>query len=134
MISSIATHGSLVTEGMPYVVRQRLVDLAATFPDREICGFVMKDWWIEPIDNIAPVDREFYMDSNQQLHMMTEHGDDILGVYHSHPSGQDFPSPKDIEHAPRNMRYWIIAGGNVIEWEIKNGVAQTAEIDPEVLA
>ena len=119
---------------MPAAVRRRLVELAAGDPRREICGFIMRDWWIEPIDNIAPSAREFYMDEEQQLHVMTHHLADILGVYHSHPSGQTFPSPKDIEHAPRNMRYWIVAGGNVIEWEIKNGVAQTAEVDPEVVA
>lgn len=123
-----------MAEAMPGAARQRLVDLAATFPDREICGFIMRDWWILPVDNIAAADREFYMDEQQQLHVMTEHLADIVGVYHSHPSGQTFPSPKDIEHAPRNMRYWIVAGGNVIEWEIKNGVAQTPKVDPEVMA
>lgn len=124
----------MMTEGMPVAVRQRLIDLAATFPEREICGFIMMDWWIEPIDNIAPVDREFYMDEQQQLHVMTCHREDIVGVYHSHPSGSPLPSPKDVENAPRNMRYWIIAGGQVVEWVIKNGVAEAAKVDPEVVA
>lgn len=123
-----------MTERMPAELREHLIGEARLWPNREICGFIMKGWWAEPIRNIAPADREFYMDEDQQLHVMTEHYHDIVGVYHSHPSGQTFPSPKDIEYAPRNMRYWIIAGGSVIEWEIKNGVAQTPAVDPEVLA
>lgn len=101
---------------------------------REICGFIMKEWFILPIDNIAEADREFYMDEEQLLHVMMEHRPDIVGIYHSHPSGQPVPSAKDIEHAPPVWRYWIIAGGNVIEWEIKNGVAEAAKVDPEVVA
>ena len=123
-----------MTETMPADLREHLVGEALLIPTREICGFIMDGWRAEPIRNIAPSDREFHMDPEQQLHVMTCFLADIVGVYHSHPSGQAFPSPKDIEHAPRGMRYWIIADGNVIEWEIKNGVAQTTEVDPEVVA
>lgn len=119
---------------MPIWCKEELQRMAASSPTREICGFIMREWRIHLIDNIAPVDREFYMDESQQLDAMLEWRGEILGVYHSHPSGNPTPSCKDIENAPRGMRYWIITMSEVVEWEIKNGIAQAREVDAEIVA
>ena len=123
-----------MTAVMPADLCEHLVGEAMIWPNREICGFILRGWDAEPIDNVAPKDREFYMDEQQQLEVMMQNRGKIIGVYHSHPSGQTFPSPKDIEYAPRGMRYWIIASGKVTEWVIKNGIAEAAATDSEVLA
>jgi proteasome lid subunit RPN8/RPN11 len=119
---------------MPEAVVARLIQQSLESEGREICGFIMKDWWILPIDNIARDDLEFHMHPDQQLHVQMEHGADILGVYHSHPGGLNRPSLRDAAMAPFGMRYWIIAGDTVSEWEFKNGEAFPVEVVPEVVA
>ena len=44
-------------------------------------------------------------------------GHDLLGYYHSHPSGHPRPSATDCEHASGDDRAWaIVAGGAVAFW------------------
>jgi proteasome lid subunit RPN8/RPN11 len=44
-------------------------------------------------------------------------GPELLGYYHSHPSGHPRPSASDCEHASGDRRAWaIIAGGEVAFW------------------
>jgi proteasome lid subunit RPN8/RPN11 len=44
-------------------------------------------------------------------------GPDLLGYYHSHPTGHPRPSATDCEHASGDQRAWaIIAGGEVVFW------------------
>jgi len=65
---------------------------------------------------------------------MRSEGLDHLGIYHSHPRGDNAPSPRDVEQAyypeaayfiispqpghPRPVRAFRIAGGSVTELEI----------------
>ncbi len=121
-------------EMMSNAVAARLIQLAAASPTREICGFIMKDWWILPVDNISKDDLEFHMDPKQQLRVQMEQGADILGVYHSHPGGLGRPSMRDVVMAPFGLRYWIIAGDSVNEWEFRNGEAFPVQAAPEVVA
>jgi proteasome lid subunit RPN8/RPN11 len=44
-------------------------------------------------------------------------GPELLGYYHSHPSGHPRPSATDCEHAGGDGRAWaIVAGGEVSFW------------------
>lgn len=44
-------------------------------------------------------------------------GLDLIGYYHSHPTGHPLPSATDCEHASGDGRAWaIIAGGEVTFW------------------
>jgi proteasome lid subunit RPN8/RPN11 len=44
-------------------------------------------------------------------------GPELLGYYHSHPSGHPRPSATDCEHASGDARAWaIVAGGEVAFW------------------
>ena len=44
-------------------------------------------------------------------------GPELLGYYHSHPSGHPAPSATDCEHASGDQRVWaIVAGGEVAFW------------------
>ncbi|MEO6093912.1 MAG: M67 family metallopeptidase [Novosphingobium sp.] len=46
----------------------------------------------------------------------------LIGYYHSHPSGHPAPSPRDCEHASGDRRVWaIIAGGEVGFWRDMDG-------------
>ncbi len=60
---------------------------------------------------------------------------ELLGIYHSHPAGDNFPSPRDIERAfyadaayfilapqpdaPKSVRAFSICDGKVTELEIQ---------------
>jgi proteasome lid subunit RPN8/RPN11 len=113
------------SEDMPEHIQGLLKALAAGSPGREICGFIMVDWEIRPITNVAKDDHTFDMDVEEQLNVFVNHKPDIVGVYHSHPSGSTYPSDRDIWAAPHNMRYWIVTQESVTEWVIKDGVAST---------
>jgi proteasome lid subunit RPN8/RPN11 len=123
-----------MNDHMPQSTEDELITMSMDGGNREICGFIMRNWFIIPIENIALGDREFYMDEQQMLHVYAEHRQDMLGIYHSHPSGNMVPSRKDIEHAPKDLRYWIVSGRGVIEWVIQDGVATSVQADPEVVA
>lgn len=44
-------------------------------------------------------------------------GPELMGYYHSHPSGHPVPSATDCEHSTGDLRIWaIIAGGQVAFW------------------
>lgn len=44
-------------------------------------------------------------------------GPELLGYYHSHPTGHPRPSAADCEHASGDLRAWaIVAGGEVAFW------------------
>jgi proteasome lid subunit RPN8/RPN11 len=44
-------------------------------------------------------------------------GPQVLGYYHSHPTGHPVPSATDCEHSTGDLRIWaIIAGGQVAFW------------------
>lgn len=109
--------------------RRQLREMAIASPVREICGFIMNGWWPQPISNVARADREFYMDEDQLLHMYVEHRSDIIGVYHSHPSGLTHPSDSDVTFAPPGMRYWVVTTEEVTEWEIRDGHARQVLVD-----
>lgn len=123
-----------MNEVMPQHCINDLLLLAYGSPGREICGFILKNWIALEIENVSKNDLEFYMQEDQLLHAMMNYRPDIIGVYHSHPGGIDRPSTKDVAYAPKDMRYWIIANGDVKEWVIKDGDAYPVEINPEVVA
>lgn len=52
-------------------------------------------------------------------------GRQLIGYYHSHPSGHPVPSATDCEHSTGDMRVWaIVAGGEVAFWrDSGNGFA-----------
>ena len=106
---------------MPEMVRNALTAMARISPDREICGFILDDWSIYPIENVAENDRDFKMSDSDVIDFFTMHYESVMGLYHSHPSGREDPSEADIEYAPARLSYFIVTYNNVIEWEMAYG-------------
>lgn len=70
-----------------------------------------------PISNQAASPVRFRMDPIEQLRALERiesHGQDLLGIYHSHPDGPDEPSATDIAEATYNAVYiiWSRSRGN----------------------
>jgi desampylase len=106
---------------MPDMVRDALTAMARISPHREICGFILGDWSICPIKNVAENDRDFKMGDQAVISFFTMNYSSVLGMYHSHPSGREDPSEADAEYAPSRLRYWIVTSSDVIEWEFGDG-------------
>ncbi len=72
-------------------------------------GIAARCWRIRNAER-SPV--AFTMDGEEltrALHGMKSLGEQLLGMYHSHPSGSPYPSPFDVEHAAFSCSYLIIS-------------------------
>lgn len=108
-----------MTNPMPEELRSRLIEAAIEgAPDgREICGFVMKDWYLVFMPNAAQDPFRFRMDDEALLAFYAEFPQPE-GMFHSHPDGREEPSGVDWDYAPVGLRYWIITLDDVIEWDM----------------
>jgi proteasome lid subunit RPN8/RPN11 len=101
-----------------------LVKSAVQALPREICGFVLGDaagWFIMNITNLSPKDTGFIMDEGELLNVYRNYRDLLIGIFHSHPSGNSQPSFDDSMYAPgNNLRYWIVTEFGVSEWDMNN--------------
>lgn len=107
---------------MPAHTRDGLLQLVAANPKHEICGFIFKDWSIWQADNVAKYPhRQFEIDPARQLELVREYRREMLGIYHSHPSGASSLSTEDTKNWPAwPARYWVVTDRQVTEW-VKRG-------------
>ena len=105
--------------------RQLLSDTAES-PHAEICGLLIGSGRIErvvPARNVStdPA-RLFEIDPAvlfAAIRAERSGQGDILGYYHSHPSGPPEPSPRDVDQAIADGRIWLIIGeGRVLAWRL----------------
>lgn len=101
----------------------QLVDYVASKPDVEVCGVLSGRFnfrytmvhtsGVHPVTNIAqrPQTR-FILDPAEQIQTMTsilKSGQELAGIFHSHPSGPPHPSTTDIvEMAYPDVAYCIV--------------------------
>jgi len=104
---------------LPRAAVNRLLAAAQASPDEEVCGFVVRDGndcVILPVRNIStePTCR-FEMDPAGMVEAFRharDDGEEILAIYHSHPSGPPFPSALDQELAYYpDLPYLVISLG-----------------------
>lgn len=112
-----------MSDHMPVGAYMDLLTRCRKAGQREICGFLLDDWTVLPGFNVANAEQEFEIDAETTLYAFQEEGDRLMGVYHSHPSGNLNPSQMDINHAPDGLRYFIVTPGEIAEWVIADGVA-----------
>lgn len=66
-------------------------------------------WW--PMVNVLKSRNEFAMDTRQiedTFRKMEDKGEQLVGIYHSHPNSPPFPSPDDIAYAHYPEAVYII--------------------------
>ena len=84
----------------PGILDEVIAHAKACYP-REGCGFITHTRFI-PVANIAPVRTEFEMDPAEliaALRDLSDAGEELTGIYHSHPHGPARPSKTDIDRA-----------------------------------
>jgi [CysO sulfur-carrier protein]-S-L-cysteine hydrolase len=104
--------------------REMLEHVSASFPE-EACGLLVGTGSVIekvfPVTNICHSSTAFRMDAEEQFKIMTwqeEHHRDLLAIYHSHPQGPSYPSPRDLdEFAYPGSPYlmWSIRGR---QWQV----------------
>jgi len=103
LLGGCARHGL----SLPAAMRAAILEHALASPDVEVCGLLGgKDGLARthyPIDNVAAEPATtFLMDPRGQLGAMKdmrERGEDLVGIYHSHPASPAEPSARDLEFA-----------------------------------
>jgi proteasome lid subunit RPN8/RPN11 len=124
-------------------ILRAILDHAHKAPQEECCGLLAGRGGLIaqafPAENIAADPATSYeIDPKEIVRFMRETrtaGLEFLGIYHSHPNGENVPSPRDIELAyyseeayfilsplpdsPRPVRAFSIREGRVTELEIE---------------
>lgn len=105
-----------------------LVAYAGSSPD-EICGLLIGrgsrvDRAVPTANVAAEPARAFEIDTAAllQAHREARRGQgDVIGHYHSHPSGRTRPSPTDAAMAHDDGCLWLIVAGDEVEGWVANG-------------
>lgn len=92
----------------------------------ERCGFIDSEQELHRVENShADPHSNFYMeteDAKRAIHEIYEIMDrHIMGIYHTHPNGYPWPSPRDIAGWPNpklGWRYFLVTRGKVTEWRL----------------
>lgn len=102
---------------LPRHLYQAMLVHARDAPGREVCGLLggkggaARRYY--PVANIAADPRrEFLMEPKAQIDAMRdlrERGEDLLGIFHSHPASPPVPSPVDLARAAYPDTIYVIA-------------------------
>ena len=124
------------------MILDRLLEEARRAPERECCGLLAGAanviTHVFPAANALESATEYEiapLDLFRLFREMRAAGLDHLGIYHSHPRGENYPSARDVErayypdvayfilsprpNAPRPVRAFSIRDGNVSELPIE---------------
>ena len=107
---------------------ERIVALAAAEPVREVCGLLLGEG--DRIDDILPAtniaidpERTFEVDPVilfNAIRRARAGGPEVIGCYHSHPSGDITPSMTDRAMIGRVGEFWLITDGHDLRaWRCK---------------
>lgn len=110
-----------MTELMPDKLAKN-ISTAIAGDTYEKCGFIFDDWTFNIMPNVAANPAQsFFMDPQEQLKVVRENKDSIIGVWHSHPNAVAVPSPDDLHgwHPQLPWRYFIASGTKVHEYKRK---------------
>jgi proteasome lid subunit RPN8/RPN11 len=102
---------------LPAALRQQMLEHALASPAEEVCGLVGgrdgRPVRYYPVVNDAPDRaRRFLMNPGEQIatmRRMRDAGEDLLGIFHSHPAAPAEPSAADFELAAYPGTIYFIA-------------------------
>lgn len=105
---------------LPRTVVNALLTDAQHSPEEEVCGLISsrngEPCHVYPVRNTsAAPDKLFSMDASAQIGAMRdmrERGEDLFGIYHSHPHSPAVPSAEDLEQAAYPDALYLIISLN----------------------
>lgn len=97
---------------------QAIVDHARQSAPVEACGLIAgrgsRAWQVLPLDNVAQNPQKTYLIDAGQLAQAVRafegQGLSVIGIYHSHPSGDPIPSHADLQEAHLPHTAYVIVG------------------------
>jgi proteasome lid subunit RPN8/RPN11 len=103
---------------LPESLRRRMLDYALASPGEEVCGLIggsgwrLRSWY--PVPNAAPDRARRYLmspeDQIDALRRIRDAGEELLGIFHSHPDAPAEPSAVDREMAAYpGVIYFIVS-------------------------
>ena len=103
---------------------EQLIALAEAAHPYEACGLLLgrsdRIAEVRPCANVHPqLDRHFEIDPQSLIdahRRARSGGSEVLGYFHSHPSGPPEPSATDRAHATGDGRVWAIVGEGKVGW------------------
>jgi len=108
---------------LPRTLANRLLTLAQSTPDAEVCGLIStnnnsnKKYQVYPIENISDNPAcIFEMQPQQQIDAfkkIRQQKHQLFAIYHSHPTSEAVPSTKDLHDAAYNEVLNIIISLNM---------------------
>ena len=100
---------------IPKLSKETIIKQAFSELPHECCGLLLgKNGKIRrtiPMKNTEPSPDSYFMDPLQQVEIFTEmkkRGEQLLGIYHSHPKGPSTPSGADLKMAFHQDALYII--------------------------
>ena len=102
------------TATIPAYVRDAMFAHSRAELPNECCGLLLGKQAIEravPMCSIPPAPDAYYMDPEQQIAVfngMQATGEQLLGIYHSHPKGPVEPSGMDLQLAFHHDAFYVI--------------------------
>lgn len=95
----------------------------------EQCGFIDSEQEVWYIENVHEKPRGNFLMEQKETQNVLERiynklGRTVIGIFHTHPNGVTWPSPRDIVGWPNpklGWRYFIVTGSDVVEWELVRG-------------
>jgi proteasome lid subunit RPN8/RPN11 len=101
---------------LPRALAEQLLAEAAARPGIEVCGLLGGSngqvTSVYPVDNIASNQAcAFLLEPQgqiQAMRSMRERGEELVGIYHSHPHGPAAPSAEDLRLATYPDVYYLI--------------------------
>ncbi len=105
-------------------IPQNLLEEAGRKPHEEVCGLLLGQGGhvakILPAANVHPTPSRFFEIDPAVLiaaaRMARGGGLQVLGCYHSHPSGTAAPSQTDAAMAAHDGKLWAIVADGLIGW------------------
>ena len=105
---------------LPRQLVNRILYQAQSSPDAEICGLITakagRPLRCIPVPNISDQPQQlFAMDPRRQidaLRSMREQGEELFGIYHSHPHSPAQPSDRDLQQVGYPDALYIIVSLN----------------------
>ncbi len=128
---------------LPRTLVNQLLTRAQHSPEEEVCGLIGADtaqrFTTYPVTNAAQdPSRFFQMDAEQQIgamRSMREAGQELFGIYHSHPTSPPQPSAHDLDDAAYPDALYLIVSLNtkgVLEmrgFRLRDGQAHEVELE-----
>ncbi|MHB8624952.1 MAG: M67 family metallopeptidase [Aggregatilineales bacterium] len=124
----------------------QIIDQAIAGRPNEVCGLLGGRWqqeqgWVNavvPLTNVAATPRIRYQIDQKAFvdayHRIERRGDDLIGIYHSHPFGAAIPSPTDVAEATWPDAVYVIVGfpdgttPDLRAWVLQRGAATPVDL------